>query len=123
MHAEIIENLLLQNGLVRSEIDIVGFHGQTIHHNPKEHFTLQIGDGALLAELLEISVISNFRGNDVAAGGQGAPLTPVYHQALLNKFSEPLWLLILAALQILVLSIIRICLRLTQGRVTRLSMT
>ena len=90
LHAELIENLLLKHGLVTSEIDIVGFHGQTIYHNPKEHFTLQIGDGALLAELLEISVISNFRGNDIAAGGQGAPLAPVYHQALWNKFSEPI---------------------------------
>ena len=90
LHAELIENLLLEHGLVTSEIDIVGFHGQTIYHNPKEHFTLQIGDGALLAELLEISVISNFRGNDIAAGGQGAPLAPVYHQALWNKFSEPI---------------------------------
>jgi anhydro-N-acetylmuramic acid kinase len=90
LHAEIIENLFIKNDLVRSEIDIVGFHGQTIYHNPNEKFTLQIGDGALLAELLGISVINNFRSNDVAAGGQGAPLTPVYHQALLNKFSEPI---------------------------------
>ncbi len=89
LHAELVEDLFSKYDLLSSEIDIIGFHGQTIHHNPKEHFTLQIGDGALLAKLLGISVVNNFRSADVNAGGQGAPLTPIYHRALVKKNSDP----------------------------------
>ena len=89
LHAELVEGLCSKYDILSSEIDIIGFHGQTIYHNPKEHFTLQIGDGALLAKLLGISVVNNFRSADVKAGGQGAPLTPVYHQALVKKFIDP----------------------------------
>jgi anhydro-N-acetylmuramic acid kinase len=89
LHANLVETLLSKYDLLSSEIDIIGFHGQTIHHNPKEHFTLQIGDGALLAKLLGISVVNNFRSADVKAGGQGAPLTPVYHRALAQRFVDP----------------------------------
>ena len=89
LHAELIEGLFSKYDILSSEIDIIGFHGQTIHHNPKEHFTLQIGDGALLAKLLGISVVNNFRSADVKAGGQGAPLTPVYHRALAQRFEDP----------------------------------
>jgi len=89
LHAELVEYLFLKHKYLNSEIDIVGFHGQTIYHEPNKKFTLQIGDGALLAKLIGIPVINNFRGVDIAAGGQGAPLAPIYHKALASKFLEP----------------------------------
>ncbi|MBI1384952.1 MAG: anhydro-N-acetylmuramic acid kinase [Rhizobiales bacterium] len=69
-------------GLARLGIEVVGFHGQTILHRPDRGFTLQIGDGAMLADLIGVPVIDDFRSNDMANGGQGAPLVPVYHRAL-----------------------------------------
>ena len=70
------------NGIDRRSIDVVGFHGQTILHRPQERLTVQLGDGAALAREVGIPVVYDFRAADVAAGGQGAPLVPVYHQAL-----------------------------------------
>ena len=58
-------------------IELIGFHGHTILHRPEERRTWQIGDGALLAQLIGIDVVGDFRGGDVAAGGQGAPLAPL----------------------------------------------
>jgi anhydro-N-acetylmuramic acid kinase len=63
-------------------IELVGFHGHTILHRPAERRTWQIGDGALLARLAGIDVVADFRSADVAAGGEGAPLAPLYHAAL-----------------------------------------
>ncbi len=63
-------------------LDLVGFHGQTITHQPERRFTWQIGDGAALARALGVRVVNDLRTADVAAGGQGAPLVPVYHAAL-----------------------------------------
>ena len=70
--------------------DIVGFHGQTILHRPQQHRTWQIGDAAWLAQSLGIPVAHDFRAADVAAGGQGAPLVPVYHAALAADLERPL---------------------------------
>ncbi|ESR25088.1 anhydro-N-acetylmuramic acid kinase [Lutibaculum baratangense] len=81
-HAEAVEALLAEHGLTASDIDVVGFHGQTVLHRPEERLTVQIGDGAALAERLGIDVVHDFRAADVAAGGQGAPLAPAYHRAL-----------------------------------------
>jgi anhydro-N-acetylmuramic acid kinase len=81
-HAAAVLALLAKAGLTPAEIEIVGFHGQTIHHAPDQRRTWQIGDGALLAKLTGIDVVNDFRSADVAAGGQGAPLVPVFHQAL-----------------------------------------
>ena len=64
-------------------IDVVGMHGQTLLHRPDRRFTRQIGDGAALARALGVTVVNRFRDADVAAGGQGAPLAPLFHQALL----------------------------------------
>ncbi len=67
-----------------SDVQLIGFHGQTILHRPDEGFTLQIGDGQALAAGLRLDVVGQFRRADMAAGGQGAPLAPLYHAALLQ---------------------------------------
>jgi anhydro-N-acetylmuramic acid kinase len=81
-HAHAAEALIAKHGNGWAKIDLVGFHGHTILHRPGEGRTWQIGDGALLARQLGIAVVNDFRTADVAAGGQGAPLAPIYHQAL-----------------------------------------
>jgi anhydro-N-acetylmuramic acid kinase len=77
-----IQQLLAQHNLVARDIRAIGSHGQTIRHEPARGFSIQIGNPALLAELTGISVISDFRRRDIAAGGQGAPLVPAFHEAL-----------------------------------------
>jgi anhydro-N-acetylmuramic acid kinase len=89
-HAEAVKALLAQAKLAPTEISIVGFHGQTIRHNPKEHFTWQIGDGERLAQMTGIDVINDFRTADVEAGGEGAPFAPLYHAALASNLERPL---------------------------------
>lgn len=81
-HAEAVEMFLATHGLDRATVDVVGFHGQTILHRPYDKLTVQIGDGAALAKVLGIPVVYDLRAADVVAGGQGAPLVPVYHRAL-----------------------------------------
>jgi len=73
--------------------DLVGLHGHTILHRPDERRTCQIGDGALLARLLGVDVVADFRSADVAAGGQGAPLAPLYHAALAADMAKPVAIL------------------------------
>jgi anhydro-N-acetylmuramic acid kinase len=91
-HAEAVRALLRKSGLAVGDVDLIGFHGQTILHRPERRWTWQIGDGALLARLTEIDVINDFRSADVKAGGQGAPLMPLYHAALARRsgLAEPL---------------------------------
>lgn len=62
-------------------VDLIGFHGQTLAHAPRLHGTLQVGDGALLAEQLNVPVVWDFRSSDIKMGGEGAPLAPFYHFA------------------------------------------
>lgn len=81
-HAAAVEEFLGAEGVSRETIDVVGFHGQTVLHRPHEGLTVQIGDGAALARALNLPVVHDFRANDVAAGGQGAPLVPIFHKAL-----------------------------------------
>ncbi len=81
-HAAAVTALLAESGVEAGTVDVVGFHGQTIAHRPDRRWTWQIGDGALLARLTRIKVVSDFRSADVAAGGHGAPLAPAYHRAL-----------------------------------------
>lgn len=81
-HAEAVAAFLSENGLSARDIDVVGFHGQTMLHRPDQRLTVQIGDGALLSRKTGIDVVYDMRANDMAHGGQGAPLIPVYHAAL-----------------------------------------
>jgi anhydro-N-acetylmuramic acid kinase len=81
-HAEAVAAFTAQHHIAREEIDIVGFHGQTVLHRPDQRLTVQIGDAQALARAIHIPVMHDFRAADVAAGGQGAPFVPVYHRAL-----------------------------------------
>ncbi len=83
-HSDVAIDLMKREGLAPDDIDIIGFHGQTVFHKPEDGLTIQIGDGAKLAALTGIDVVSDFRAADMVAGGQGAPLAPVFHQALLH---------------------------------------
>jgi anhydro-N-acetylmuramic acid kinase len=89
-HAQATRELLEINSLTSSAIDIIGFHGHTILHAPEARRSWQIGDGALLARLTGIDVVCDLRAADVAAGGEGAPLAPLYHQALSRGLEAPL---------------------------------
>lgn len=85
--AQGIHSLLQQQQLQAQDIRAIGSHGQTVRHEPSRGFTVQIGNPALLTELTGITVISDFRSRDVAAGGQGAPLVPAFHEALFEQRS------------------------------------
>lgn len=89
LHGEIVRELIAETGLRNSDIDVIGFHGQTVLHRPGDGVTVQIGDGAWLAGELGIPVVDHFRVADVAAGGEGAPFAPAYHRALARGLPGP----------------------------------
>ncbi len=89
-HARLVKRLLDENGLSSGDIDLIGFHGHTILHRPQDRLTVQIGDPALLAAQTGIDVIGDFRSNDVAQGGEGAPFASLYHFALSGDLDKPL---------------------------------
>ncbi|EAR59848.1 anhydro-N-acetylmuramic acid kinase [Neptuniibacter caesariensis] len=80
-----VMQLLQKNGLKAESIAAIGSHGQTIRHRPEHGFTLQIGDPNIIAERTGITTIADFRRRDMAAAGQGAPLVPAFHQAMLHN--------------------------------------
>ncbi len=82
-HSKISKKIISENNL---NIQLIGFHGQTIIHKPKDGYSIQMGDANLLSQELKEKVIFNFRANDIKNGGEGAPLTPVYHELLIKKF-------------------------------------
>jgi len=81
-HAAAVETFLEREGLTAKDIDVVGFHGQTVLHRPHQALTVQLGDGEALAKRLGIDVVYDLRAHDMTLGGQGAPLVPAYHRAL-----------------------------------------
>ena len=78
-HAKVVNEILNKT---KVEINFIGFHGQTIYHNAKEKISKQLGDGKLLSNLTKKTVVYNFRENDLKNGGEGAPLTPIFHKML-----------------------------------------
>ena len=81
-HAKVVEEITRD-----IQIDLVGFHGQTIYHNSQKRISNQLGDGRLLSQLTKKDIIFNFRQNDIQNGGEGAPLTPIFHQLIATKHS------------------------------------
>ncbi len=93
LHVDLVRDFLDARGLAPSEVDLIGFHGHTITHQPENRLTWQIGYGEMLADALGIETVAGFRTQDVAAGGQGAPIVPIYHQALSGGLKKPVALL------------------------------
>jgi len=83
-----IKKFFREKKINQNKVDVVGFHGQTISHNPEKGYSYQLGDSQRLADLLKIKVVSNFRDNDVKNGGEGAPLTPIFHYYLTKKIKK-----------------------------------
>jgi anhydro-N-acetylmuramic acid kinase len=84
MHAEAVESFLADQGMAPNDIGVIGFHGQTVLHRPESRLTVQLGDGQALARRLRIPVVFDLRAADMERGGQGAPLVPVFHRALVD---------------------------------------
>jgi len=89
LHAQAVKTFLHAGGLSPAGIDVIGLHGHTVLHAPERGITVQLGDGAGLARATGIDVVYDLRAADVAAGGQGAPLAPAYHAALLARQAKP----------------------------------
>ena len=89
-HVDLVAHLLAHARFEPSDIDYIGFHGQTVLHRAAERWTWQIGDAAALAHATSIAVVNDFRSADVAAGGQGAPFVPLYHRVLARTRQRPL---------------------------------
>ncbi len=89
IHILSVESLLVKANLKREDIDVIGMHGQTVHHEPEKKISLQIGDCQMLADATGIRVVGKFRQNDIDNGGSGAPLIPIYHAAVASEIEKP----------------------------------
>jgi anhydro-N-acetylmuramic acid kinase len=89
VHVLAVQAFLSAHSLKPADIAVAGFHGQTVLHRPQHRLTVQIGDGRALARKTKIKVVHDFRAVDVAAGGEGAPLVPIYHRALARRLDMP----------------------------------
>ncbi len=92
-HAALVRGFLSEHGMSASDVDVIGFHGQTVFHAPERRLTVQLGDGGRLARETGIRVVYDLRADDVVAGGEGAPLAPVFHKALAAGLPRPLGIL------------------------------
>jgi len=92
-HVAAVERFIAEFALDRGSVALVGMHGQTVLHRPRERLTRQLCDGARAAAALGIDVVNDFRAADVAAGGEGAPLVPLYHAAMCAALARPLMVL------------------------------
>lgn len=88
-HADAVTTFMSANGLTSADISVVGFHGQTVFHAPSHRLTVQLGDGLALSRAIGLPVVYDFRSADVAAGGEGAPLVPIWHAALAASSDLP----------------------------------
>jgi anhydro-N-acetylmuramic acid kinase len=84
LHGKAVESFLREQGMTPDDIGVVGFHGQTVLHRPESRLTVQLGDGQALAKRLRIPVVYDLRAADMERGGQGAPLVPVFHRAMVH---------------------------------------
>jgi len=89
-HIQAVQRFIQTEGIDKDQIDVVGFHGQTLFHDPAAGLTVQAGEGQRMADALGLDVVYDFRTADVAAGGQGAPLVPVFHAAIVADLPKPL---------------------------------
>ncbi len=89
-HVAAVRSIMSVAGLSRQDVDVIGFPGQTVAHDPGAGWTWQVGDAAQLADATGIPVVADFRSRDVAHGGEGAPLVPLFHQALTAAMERPL---------------------------------
>jgi len=87
-YADCVGELLVDLGIPRANCTAIGCHGQTVRHRPESGYSIQLVDGALVAELTGIRTVVDFRSRDIAAGGQGAPLVPAFHRAWFGESSE-----------------------------------
>ena len=84
-HSKIVDDI---TSIYTQEVDLIGFHGQTIFHSPEQKITRQLGDGELLSQLVRKKVVYNFRQEDLINKGQGAPLTPIFHNLISKKINK-----------------------------------
>ena len=83
-HAKAVNEIIKKS---KKSLDFIGFHGQTIYHNAKERISKQLGDGKLLSKITKKNIVYDFRQKDLKNGGEGAPLTPIFHKMLAKKFN------------------------------------
>ena len=85
LHIKLIKTLILK---FKEKVNLVGFHGITLFHDPKNKFSFQIGNIKKICESIKLPIVYNFRQNDLNHGGQGAPLTPIFHKLILQKLDR-----------------------------------